>query len=137
MISRFTRFCKSFSKLSDFSSSSAYSLREYARIASSVVFGPEIESEEPTERNSKRFPVNANGEVLFLSVESFGIGGRTSTPMDIFWRVFELYGVPSFMDFRIDSSSSPRYMEITAGGASCAPSRWSFDALATEIRRRS
>ena len=89
MISLFIRFCSSFSKSTAFSSSSAYSLSAYARIELSVVFGPEIESAEPTERNSKRFPVNANGDVLFLSVESLGIGGRTSTPMDIFDFDFE------------------------------------------------
>jgi hypothetical protein len=37
--------------------------------------------DEPTIRNSNLLPVNAKGEVLFLSVESFGIGGRTDTPI--------------------------------------------------------
>ena len=44
------------------------------------MFAHEILFEEPSIRNSNLLPVNANGEVLFLSVVSRGNFGRTSTP---------------------------------------------------------
>ena len=69
-------------------------------MASIVVFGPLMERLEPTERNSNLLPVKANGLVLFLSVESFGIGGSTSTPMVIFELPMALSGVPSLIDSR-------------------------------------
>ena len=41
----------------------------------------EIEADEPSILNSNLLPVKANGEVLFLSVVSFGNFGRTWTPI--------------------------------------------------------
>ena len=124
-------------KSSAFSSSSAKPLSVYATIASRVVFGPEIESDEPHERNSNLLPVNANGDVRFRSVESFGIGGNASTPIVSLLSLFTLYGFPSLIDSKMPCNSSPKYTEIIAGGASFAPSRWSFPAVATEMRSKS
>ena len=44
---------------------------------------------------------------------------------------------PVMMAWTTRSSSSPRNMETTAGGASFAPRRWSLPALATAMRSRS
>ena len=52
-----------------------------AYMKENTVFADAIESEEPTIRNSNLFPVNANGEVLFLSVASLSKSGRISTPV--------------------------------------------------------
>ena len=41
------------------------------------------------------------------------------------------------MDSSISVSSSPKNIEIIAGGASFAPRRWSFPAEATDILKRS
>ena len=46
----------------------------------SATFGPEIDCEEPTIRNSNLLPVNANGEVRLRSVLSLGRSGSVSTP---------------------------------------------------------
>ena len=48
-----------------------------------TVFGIPIDWELPTILNSNLLPVNANGEVLFLSVLSSGIFGNESTPSAI------------------------------------------------------
>ena len=45
----------------------------------SIVLGQAILAVEPNIRNSNLFPVNANGEVLFLSVVSFLNDGNTLT----------------------------------------------------------
>ena len=42
-----------------------------------------MDMEEPRERNSNLLPVNAKGEVRFLSVVSFGNFGSTCTPIVI------------------------------------------------------
>ena len=65
------------------SSSSAMRESSSATIVLSIVFGPAIESAEPGILNSNLFPVNAKGDVLFLSDVSFGNLGRTWTPIDI------------------------------------------------------
>ena len=41
------------------------------------------------------------------------------------------------MASRMALSSSPRKMEMMAGGASAAPRRWSLPAEATQMRMRS
>ncbi len=102
-----------------------------------MVLGPAIERLDPQERNSNLFPVKAKGDVLFLSVESLGIGGRTSAPIVIFVLERPCIGVPSLIDCSTSKSSSPTYMDMIAGGASFPPRRLSFPALATEMRKRS
>ena len=46
-----------------------------------TTFGEEMESEEPTIRNSNLLPVKANGDVLFLSVASLKRSGSVLTPV--------------------------------------------------------
>ena len=81
-----------------------------------------IELDEPSILNSNLLPVNANGDVLFLSVVSLLNLGRTSTPSFICVFSVPAYGLSSSMASRTALSSSPRNIEITAGGASLAPS---------------
>ena len=68
-------------------------------------------------------PVNAKGEVRLRSVVSFGKRGNVCTP--IFSSSFSLppYGLSCSMACNISVSSSPKNIEITAGGASNAPRR--------------
>ena len=102
-----------------------------------MMFAQAMLSAEPTILNSNLLPVKANGEVLFRSVVSLVNGGRTLTPSFMTFFSTPAYGVSFSIACRIPSSSSPRKIEITAGGASFAPRRWSLPAVATEMRRRS
>ena len=115
-----------------FSSFSAYSDRTFptmAFITAAVVAGVEL---EPGILNSNLFPVNAKGEVLFLSPESILNVGSTST--DKFTSEASDTGASFLFAIlsRIVVNSSPRKIEIMAGGASCPPSLWSFVAVAVE-----
>jgi len=107
----------------DSSISSANSLRIDATIVFITVFGFAIDADDPTILNSNLFPVNAIGEVLFLSVESLGTAGSEFTPNCI---------LPIFADVifscleslsRISSNSDPKKIEMMDGGASAAPRR--------------
>ena len=96
-----------------------------------------MEAAEPTMRNSNLLPVNANGEVRFLSVLSFFKAGSTlplsfNSPSSA-----GLYSTPASMAFSTLVSSVPKNIDTIAGGASLAPRRWSLPALATLMRRRS
>ena len=62
---------------------SANSVSSSATIVLITILIPPIDCLEPGARNSNLFPVNANGEVLFLSVESLSISGSDSTPVSI------------------------------------------------------
>ncbi len=88
-----------------------------------IVFGPATDCAEPTARNSNLFPVNANGDVLLRSVVSFENVGTTATPV-LNLSLVTSFSSPSLM---IESTklfnSSPRNIEIIAGGASLAPNR--------------
>ena len=97
-----------------------------AAMVFSATFGPAIDWAEPTILNSNLLPVKAKGEVLFRSVLSLGMTGRVSTPTlmklvapGVIFCPFEIFS-------RISVNSSPMKMEMMAGGASLAPSRWSF-----------
>ena len=87
-------------------------------------------ADEGTILNSNLFPVNANGDVLFLSVESLGSFGRELIPSSINPPPDDSESLPSAIFSKISVSSSPRNIEIIAGGASFAPSLWSFPAFA-------
>ena len=87
------------------------------------MFGPAIEKLEPRLRNSNLLPVKAKGEVRLRSVVSRLKRGVTFTPMSR--RVFscaETVWRPS-MAVSISVRSSPRNIEMMAGGASLAPRR--------------
>ena len=68
------------SKSSAFSSSSAYWRSDSATAVLSMTLQHAMESDEPTMRNSKRLPVNANGEVRLRSVVSRTNRGSTCAP---------------------------------------------------------
>ena len=126
------------SKSSAFSRASAASLNASATMVFNTVLGLAMESEEPTIRNSNLLPVNANGEVLFLSVASLSRSGRISTPVLKVPPFLEWVASPVLHSWSITSSScSPRKMEIMAGGASLAPSLWSLPTSAADSRSRS
>ena len=118
-------------------SSSARESKASATMVFRVIMGPAQDWAEPGARNSNLLPVKANGLVRLRSVASRGRTGSVSTPI---WSVSLRLPRPDspLMIFSITSLSwSPRKMEIMAGGASFAPRRWSFPALATELRSRS
>ncbi len=121
----------SLSKEEQFSSLVANSSSTSATIVFSTVFTQEIVIEEPSILNSNLFPVNANGEVLFLSLESAYSCGNVGTPKSI--NLF-LFSSPCVMPDATFSKTlqrgSPRQMDITAGGASNPPSLWSLLAEA-------
>ena len=83
---------------------------------------------EPSARNSNLLPVKANGEVRLRSPPCIGSGGSTGVPRPS-WplSIARRPRTPA-------SSSSPRKIEMIAGGASFAPRRWSWPALATDAR---
>ena len=85
-------------------------------------------------RNSNLFPVKAKGEVRLRSVVSRLKRGSTSAPRRILCFSVPAYGLSVSMASNTALSSSPRKMEMTAGGASLAPRRWSFPAEATLSR---
>ena len=82
--------------------------------------------DEPAARNSKRFPVNAKGEVRLRSVVSSRISGMR--PIPNFRVVFSsgvIFSFPTWrtISSRVDDSCEPRKQERMAGGASLAPKR--------------
>jgi len=93
--------------------------------------------DDPTALNSNLLPVNANGDVLFLSVLSNKISGI----FGIFRfrsKLLSFATVPKLSSSLITLVSwVPINAEIIAGGASLAPSRWSFEAEAIEDRIKS
>ena len=103
----------------------------------SIVLGQAILAVEPNIRNSNLFPVNANGEVLFLSVVSFLNDGNTLTSISRDFKVSSLYGRSSSTHFNTFSKSVPINIDNIAGGASFPPKRWSFPASATDILSKS
>ena len=88
-----------------------------------TILHPAILELDPGILNSNLFPVNANGEVRLRSVESLGNLGRTVAPIFINSFSFPSYGLSSSIAFNTAVNSSPKKMEIIAGGASLAPSR--------------
>ena len=108
-----------------------------ATIELRTVLAPEIDIDEATIRNSNLFPVNANGEVRLRSVASFLKFGRVETPVSIFPPLILAVASPLLIICStISSSCSPRNIEIIAGGASLAPSLWSFPAHAADSLKR-
>ena len=81
-------------------------------------------ADDPTARNSKRLPVKANGEVRLRSVLS-GIISGSELIRSMLRRSSASCAAPSFwrMPLNTRSSVEPENTDITAGGASCPPSR--------------
>ena len=78
---------------------------------------------DPGILNSNLFPVKANGDVLFLSPASILNDGITSTSRFSFELAATGRFLPNAMFSSIVVSSSPKNIEIIAGGASCPPRR--------------
>ena len=132
------RSCTASSKSSAFSSSSAIYEKLSATIVLRTTFGLATEAEEPRLLNSNLFPVNANGDVLFLSVASFLKLGIVLTPICIFSAFLLLVASPDTTSCSTTSSNwSPRNIEIIAGGASFAPNLWSLPTLAADSLSKS
>ena len=94
--------------------------------------------DDPTARNSKRLPVNAKGEVLFLSVLSGKISGSELTIL-IDSRLFAEDSFTSFIsriDWKTPYKVEPEKIDITAGGASPPPRRYELLKVATDVIRR-
>ena len=107
-----------------------------AAIVFRTVFGKASDMLDPSARNSNLLPVKANGEVRLRSPPSIGSGGSTVVPRSR--KEAGVFGSPSPLAIasKTLSSSAPRKIEMIAGGASLAPSRWSWPMLATEARSR-
>ena len=93
---------------------------------------------EPAALNSKRFPINGKGDVLFLSVLSRIADGILGISNSIVGFPSGALGLrPIFSNSSNNLAiSDPVKIEIIAGGASLAPNLWSFpepeiDALRT------
>ena len=97
--------CKSFLKSFEFSSLSANCFKDSATAVFNIIFAQEIDSDDPNARNSNLFPVNAKGDVLFLSVESLGSSGKTSAPIFKNDLPSALSGFPVSIDSKTASSS--------------------------------
>ena len=90
---------------------------------------------EPTARNSKRFPVNAKGEVRLrsvLSINSSGICGMSSFMPCFPPRAISSSVVLTSMWSSTLLSCVPKNEDMIAGGASLAPRRCAFVALMME-----
>ncbi len=109
-----------------------------------IVFITAIDSaqfaEDPTALISNLFPVNANGEVLFLSVLSSKISGIFPTTFN-FNSVFSSGDNFPLVTFSSSSKTLNNWLpintEIIAGGASLAPNLWSLLADAILALKRS
>ena len=92
---------------------------------------------DPTALYSNLLPVNANGDVLFLSVLSMSSSGTCGIP-----RLYPLLSFSLTMSEELRSCSKasctcePRNDEMIAGGASLAPSLWALDADITSAFSR-
>ena len=128
----FISSCKASSKFAAPSSSSANCFNSSATAVLSTTFVQETDEEEPSIRNSNLLPVNAKGEVLLRSVVSLGNLGSVCTPILRISFSLPPYGSSFSIAFKTSVSSVPRNIETTAGGASLAPSLWSFPAEATD-----
>ena len=108
-----------------------------AMIVLSATSGPAIDWLDPTARNSNLLPVNANGLVRLRSPACLGRGGSVSTPTVSVPDDLELVAFPFSICSKTSASCSPRKIEMMAGGASLAPSRWSLPLAATTARSKS
>ena len=108
---------------SPFASSSSASFLNSLRLSATIELRTYVAlapfAEEPTARNSNRFPVNANGDVLLRSVLSWTISGMELT---IWMEALLASASEKSVIFRMLSnildSVEPEKMDITAGGAS-------------------
>ena len=132
-------FFKSFSRIKA-STSFLKSFSCLATIVFKVVIALAQFADEPTALNSNLFPVNANGEVLFLSVLSNKTSGILPTTFN-FKSVFSsgdnFPSVTPSNSAKTLVNCSPINTDIIAGGASFAPNLWSFVAVAMAARSNS
>ena len=122
-------------------SSFACSLPASSSIASAAivlrtVFGKASDMLDPSARNSNLLPVKANGDVRLRSPPCIGSRGSTGVPRPRNEPSVVSPASPRSIASNTFSSSAPRKIEMIAGGASLAPSRWSWPIDATEARSR-
>src|ERR1700749_1714007 len=86
-----------------------------------VTIGPAIDCNDPGARNSKRFPVKANGLVRLRSPGSVGSTGSVSTPISRVPFDLELLAPPLAIWSKTSASWSPRKIEMMAGGGLVGP----------------
>ena len=98
------------------------SSRAFARLRLTIIFNSEAFIDEPNIRNSNLFPVKATGEVLLRSESSIGKEEIVCILNEDFFEVF-------FVGSKYFSTSSLKYIETIAGGASEAPKRKSLPGL--------
>ena len=82
--------------------------------------------DDPAARNSKRFPVKANGDVRFLSVVSSKISGIRPIPsLSVVFSSGVILLLPTWrtISSNVEESCLPKKMDNMAGGASLAPNR--------------
>ncbi len=87
------------------------------------MFGIAMLWPDDTARNSNLLPVNANGLVRLRSPGSRGSFGRKLTPVSSTPPFFETVTLPFSICEKRSVSTSPRKIEMMAGGASFAPRR--------------
>ena len=121
-----------------FSSTSHASANASATIVLSTMFGEAMESRDPTIRNSNLLPVNANGDVRFLSVASLESSGSVRTP------VSSLPPLILWCSFTCTDQLFQHILELFTqeNGNDCrrrslAPSLWSFPGSAADSLKRS
>ena len=107
------------------------SINWLATTALRTLMADEQLADDPTARNSNRFPVNAKGEVRFRSVLSINTSGIWEIPSFILRSSSIVMSSSSELSSILsstDESCEPRNTEIMAGGASLAPRRCAFCA---------
>ncbi len=124
-----------FLSLISLSTSILNSFNCFATIVFKTVIGTAQFADEPTALNSNLFPVKANGDVRFRSVLSKRISGILPIIFN-FKSVFSSGDNFPLVTFSSSSSTSdncfPINTDIIGGGASLAPSLWSFPTVATD-----
>mmetsp|Transcript_39940 Transcript_39940/g.66451 ORF Transcript_39940/g.66451 Transcript_39940/m.66451 type:complete len:295 (+) Transcript_39940:1359-2243(+) len=119
-----------------FSISSEKALKLSATKAQSTVLTMETFCVEPTARNSKRLPPYGKGDVRLRSSAGTVKSAIASTPQPMVFTL-GLYSLatPVFMNSsKYEVMSSPKKVEMMAGGASQAPSRKSLPGEAMAMR---
>ena len=92
---------------------------------------------EPSARNSNLLPVKANGLVRLRSPPCFGsVRQHRRAEAEEVARVADGSVPVVAIAPNTRSSSAPRNTEMIAGGASLAPRRWSWPAVAIHARSR-
>mmetsp|Transcript_8879 Transcript_8879/g.25847 ORF Transcript_8879/g.25847 Transcript_8879/m.25847 type:complete len:243 (+) Transcript_8879:699-1427(+) len=117
---------------------SATTLNASAAMESKHVLIKDTFCVEPAALNSNRAPPYGNGEVLLRSSDGTVISGTLSAPKDNAFFSGEYSDIlPFLMSSKYSVKDGPKYVDITAGGASMAPKRKSLPGEAIDKRIKS